>query len=100
MVVADHGGVDDADAGGGAVRAGAVGEPEGDGGAEARVPRLRPADRRTHRVHAGLQRRRPHHRRRGIVLGLENTGALDQIICLVRVYSTLTVRACISLQWT
>ena len=70
-----------------AVRAGAVGVPEGDGGAEAGVPRLRPADRRTHR-------------RRGIVLGLKNTGALDQIICLVRVYSTLTVRACISLQWT
>jgi len=87
-----------------AVRAGAVGVPEGDGGAEAGVPRLWPADRRTHRVHArrhaGLRRRRPHHRRRGIVLGLKNTGALGQIICLVRVYSTLTVRACISLQWT
>ena len=51
-----------------AVRAGAVGVPEGDGGAEAGVPRLRPADRRPRRVHArrhaGLRRRRPHHRRR------------------------------------
>jgi hypothetical protein len=64
----DHGAVDDADAVRGAVRAGAVGEPEGDGGAEAGVPRLGPADRRPRRVHArrhaGLRRRRPHHRRR------------------------------------
>jgi hypothetical protein len=41
---ADHGDDDDADAVRGAVRAGAVREPQGDGGAEAGGARLRPAD--------------------------------------------------------
>ncbi len=65
---ADHGDDDDADAVRGEVRAGAVGEQEVDGGAEAGGARLRPADRRPRRVHArrhaGLRRRRPHHGRR------------------------------------
>lgn len=87
MPVADNGDEHKPDAVRREVWVGAVGEPEGDGRAEAGGPRLRAADWRPGGVHLGrylgLRRCRPHHRRRSCVRAQEHRRLMSNRIWLL-----------------